>query len=127
MIGMSIDIVTQINEYMKPEMSQRELAQKLGKKESEISKWLSGSHNFTLKTIAKIEEVFGKKIILVPMFAAEDLGYKYEMKVTVSSISQDEDYRPLWSIGADYTDDKLVLHDAKSLKSTTLNAYGKAN
>ena len=81
MIGMSMDIASQIYEYMKEsEMTQRELANELGKSESEISKWLTGSHNFTLESIAKIEEVFDKKIILVPMFAAKDPGLKYEKK-----------------------------------------------
>lgn len=75
MIGISIDISAQIFEFMKEnDMNQRELAVALGKKESEISKWLSGSHNFTIETIAKIEEVFGRKIILVPLYAFEDFN-----------------------------------------------------
>jgi transcriptional regulator with XRE-family HTH domain len=74
MIGISVDISAQIHEYMKEiGMKQKDLADKLDKNESEISKWLSGSHNFTIETIGKIEEVFGKKIIIVPMFAAQDL------------------------------------------------------
>ena len=40
----------------------------LNKKESEISKWLSGTHNFEIKTIAKIESVLEENIIQVPMF-----------------------------------------------------------
>lgn len=47
-------------------MDQKDLAKALGKNESEISKWLSGSHNFTLKTIAKIEDVLGDKLLEVP-------------------------------------------------------------
>ena len=35
--------------------SQKELAQKLGKTESEVSRLLSGLHNLTLKSIAKLE------------------------------------------------------------------------
>lgn len=90
MIGISIDIGAQIHEYMKSEgINQRELADRLDKKESEISKWLSGSHNFTIETIAKIEEVFGKKIVLVPMFAAQELSHSSVMKVTLNSISWD--------------------------------------
>ncbi|MBL7889351.1 MAG: helix-turn-helix transcriptional regulator [Bacteroidia bacterium] len=42
------------------------LASKLGKKESEISKWLRGTHNFTLKTISKIEDILGQSIIVCP-------------------------------------------------------------
>ena len=33
------------------------------KNESEISKWLSGTHNFTLRTIASISEAFGEDIL----------------------------------------------------------------
>jgi len=40
-----------------------ELAVRLKKKDSEISKWLSGRHNFTLKTIAQLEENLQTSII----------------------------------------------------------------
>ena len=46
------------------ETSQKELAKKLNKSQSEISKWLSGVHNFTVKTIAKLEVALGEPIIL---------------------------------------------------------------
>lgn len=42
---------------------QKQLAQSFDKSEAEISKWLSGTHNFTLRTIAKIESVLGIEII----------------------------------------------------------------
>lgn len=47
----------------KNSMDQKDLAKALKKNESEISKWLSGSHNFTLKTIARIEDVLGDKLL----------------------------------------------------------------
>lgn len=34
--------------------SQKQFAQKMRKTEAEVSVWLSGQHNFTLRTIAKI-------------------------------------------------------------------------
>jgi transcriptional regulator with XRE-family HTH domain len=40
-----------------------ELAEMLGKDKSEISKWLTGLHNFTTKTIVKIEAALGEEII----------------------------------------------------------------
>lgn len=46
-------------------MDQKDLAKALGKNESEISKWLSGSHNFTFKTVAKIEDVLNAKLLQV--------------------------------------------------------------
>lgn len=45
-------------------MTQRQLAKALGKKESQVSKWLTGFHNFTLKTITEIEDVLGEDILL---------------------------------------------------------------
>lgn len=38
-------------------------AEKLGKKPPEVSKWLSGNHNFTLDTLSEIEEVLGINLI----------------------------------------------------------------
>jgi transcriptional regulator with XRE-family HTH domain len=40
-----------------------DLARMLDKKPSEISKWLTGTHTFTTKTITKIETVLGSDII----------------------------------------------------------------
>jgi ribosome-binding protein aMBF1 (putative translation factor) len=65
----SLDIASQINSILKRKnISQRELASRLNKKESEISKWLSGNHNFTIKTIAGIETILREEIITVPIF-----------------------------------------------------------
>jgi DNA-binding transcriptional regulator YiaG len=47
-------------------MSQKEFAKKMNKTEAEVSRWLSGTHNFTIKTIAKITSVLGEKIIVIP-------------------------------------------------------------
>jgi transcriptional regulator with XRE-family HTH domain len=63
----SIDIVDHIYFLMNEKgITQRNLASLLGKKESEISKLLSGTHNLTLRTISKIEAILGEKIIITP-------------------------------------------------------------
>lgn len=46
-------------------MTQRELAKKMGKRENEVTQWLSDTHNFTIGTLAKISSVFGKNLIAV--------------------------------------------------------------
>lgn len=46
-------------------MTQKMFAKQIGKTETEISRWLSGTHNFTLRTIAKISSVLGTNIITV--------------------------------------------------------------
>lgn len=45
-------------------MTQKDLAKGMGKTEAEVSVWLSGQHNFTLKTLAKISVFLGEDIIL---------------------------------------------------------------
>lgn len=46
-------------------LTQRELANKMFKNEEEISKWINGEQNFTLRTIAKIEAALGEPLIIV--------------------------------------------------------------
>ena len=61
------DIVVRINQLLKEKgYSQKNLAEKMDKKPSEISKWLSGNHNFTLRSIAKLEAELGEIILYVP-------------------------------------------------------------
>ena len=46
-------------------MSQRDLAKNTGKTEAEVSRWLGGTHNFTLRTLAKISTALGEDLITV--------------------------------------------------------------
>lgn len=46
-------------------ITQRDLADLLGKAESEISKWLSGQHNLTLRTLTLIEAALGADLFQV--------------------------------------------------------------
>ena len=86
-VRISMDIATQINFYLNQKnLTQRDLAEKLGKKESEISKWLSGNHNFTIKTLANIEEAIGEEIIGVPLFSKKEIKF-----ITVQSYSEQFD------------------------------------
>lgn len=45
--------------------SQTEFAEQMGKQPSEISKWLSGTHNFTSDTLWDIEEKLGMELISI--------------------------------------------------------------
>ena len=63
---LSFSIAERISDILKSRnLTQKELARRLGKRESEISKWLTGRHNFTTQTIARIETALGCKIITV--------------------------------------------------------------
>ncbi len=61
-VELSVYVADQIMDILdKKQLTQRQLAKRLGKSETEISKWLQGTHNFTLTTIAKIESALDEK------------------------------------------------------------------
>ena len=63
---LSVQIANRIYEIMEEKgLSQKNLAALLGKTETEVSRWLSGTHNMTLATIAKITTALNTDIIRV--------------------------------------------------------------
>lgn len=63
-VAKNLQISNKIAELLETrEKSASQLARELGKSRSEISKWLSGQHTFTTRTIAKLEVYFGEDII----------------------------------------------------------------
>ncbi|MBR1627607.1 MAG: helix-turn-helix transcriptional regulator [Bacteroidales bacterium] len=46
-------------------LSKKEFAEQMGKNPSEITKWLSGQHNFTLRTIAEISAFFKSPMLKI--------------------------------------------------------------
>lgn len=65
-VRQSFEIVDRIHEILVRQGKERkDLALLLGKSESEISKWMSGTHNFTIQTLAKIQSVLGESVIEV--------------------------------------------------------------
>lgn len=86
--GLYADIVVRIHDILESKkLSQKDLAEKLNKRPSEISKWLNDSHNLTLKTIAKLEAVLQEPIINVPVkkeFVSKGKNnYNYNTSFTV--------------------------------------------
>ena len=66
------DLVVRINQLLREnDMNRKELAEKLDKKPSEISKWLSGEHNFTLRSLAKLSAELGEPLLEVPKRKAQ--------------------------------------------------------
>jgi hypothetical protein len=62
------DLVVLINQLLRDKgYTQRSLALKLEKEPSEIHKWLSCEHNFTLRSICKLEAELGETLLMVPM------------------------------------------------------------
>lgn len=66
MVNLSFKIVDRIHTILETKgLKQKDLALRLGKNESEISKWMRGTHNFTIDTLVSIEDALGEPIISV--------------------------------------------------------------
>ena len=63
---LSFAISNRLDALMKERgMNRKQLAEAIGKRPNEITRWLSGEHNFTISTIAMLSSYFGKPIIYV--------------------------------------------------------------
>ncbi len=66
-VKLSMDILDRINYLLdkKFDGKQKLLAEKMGKTEAEVSKWLNGVQNFTTKTLTKLSIAFDEPIVAV--------------------------------------------------------------
>ena len=100
-IKYSMALASQITKYLRDtNKNQKFLADKLEKSESEISKWLNGTHNFTLRTLAKIESVLNKELFItfqdITKYSEtqENILESLQAKVEASSNSKTESKKP---------------------------------
>ncbi|MBR0488868.1 MAG: helix-turn-helix transcriptional regulator [Prevotella sp.] len=76
-VALSFQIVDRIHEIMMQQgLKQKDLAQRLGKSEAEISKWMRGTHNFTIDTLVTIEEALHAPIVQV--YQQDTPAYEFE-------------------------------------------------
>lgn len=77
-VDLSVQIANRLYELLeKKGLNQKELAKRLGKTETEVSRWLSGTHNLTLATIAKLSVVLEDDIIVTTTSNPLVLPYAY--------------------------------------------------
>lgn len=63
---LSFQISDRIYELMqKRGLSKKQFADAIGKRPCEVTKWLSGQHNFTIATISMLSSFFGQPVIEV--------------------------------------------------------------
>lgn len=63
-VDLELAISNRIYELMTERgLTKVQFAKALGKRPSEITKWLSGQHNFTVKTISMLSSFFGKPLV----------------------------------------------------------------
>lgn len=66
-INLSFEISDKIYTLMRDRgLSKKQFADSLGRRPSEVTKWLSGQHNFTIATLTMLSAFFGQPIISVP-------------------------------------------------------------
>ena len=65
-VNLSFAISNKIHAMMQERgLSKKQFAEQIGERPSEITRWLSGQHNFTVSTLARLSAFFGKSIISV--------------------------------------------------------------
>lgn len=63
---LSVAIANRIYDVLEAKgLSQKDFAKMMGKTETEVSRWLSGTHNLTLATLCKISVALGQDIITI--------------------------------------------------------------
>lgn len=65
-VQLSADIIARIDTLLKEKnMTQRDLARKLGKSDAVVSRWTTGFPNLTLRSIAELSIALGETLIEV--------------------------------------------------------------
>jgi transcriptional regulator with XRE-family HTH domain len=90
-VDLSFQIVDRIHEILVAKgLKQKDLASLLGKKEAEISKWMRGTHNFTIDTLVSIEKALGAPILQVVHQEESSLAYEFESMMASEPLSPPE-------------------------------------
>lgn len=99
LVEKNLAIANKIHELLQQrDLKPADLARLLDKKPSEISKWLTGTHTFTTKTITKIETVLGEDIIHIEAqkeyvyfkVIVKDQEQEQEMAFETSNVNTDD-------------------------------------
>ena len=65
-VELSFEISDRIDFLMHEKgLTKKQFADAIGRRPSEITKWLSGQHNFTIATLAMLSSFFGRPIVTV--------------------------------------------------------------
>ncbi len=65
-INLSFAISNRIEGLMREKgLSKKQFAEAIGKRPCEVTKWLSGQHNFTISTLGMLSTFFGQPIVTI--------------------------------------------------------------
>jgi ribosome-binding protein aMBF1 (putative translation factor) len=65
-------------------LKKTQLARLLNKDPSEVTRWTSGDHNFTMDTLSDLEEILGIQLISTQKYSRPKLQHAMECKLTVN-------------------------------------------
>ena len=64
-VNLSFAIADRIHALIKKKgLTKKEFADSIGKRPSEVTKWLSGQHSFTIRTLAMLSAYFDEALIV---------------------------------------------------------------
>ncbi len=93
--------------------TQKDLARKMGKHESEISKWMTGLHNLTVQSISLMEASLESEIIITPLEACK----KYrEVKYVPPNSSKDKKHHDGKIVGINRRKTSLLIKSKQTRK-----------
>jgi len=99
-IELSVAIANRIYSILEQRgMSQKEFALLMGKTETEVSRWLSGTHNLTISTISKITAALGEELIRPITSTVADYGQHRHLSHHYLSDSANQPYGSVESKG----------------------------
>jgi transcriptional regulator with XRE-family HTH domain len=98
---------------IKKGLSKKQFAEKLSKSPSEITKWLSGIHNFTSDTLFEIQQLLAVELLNFEEKPMEEV-WQFSVEVTQEELTQSHEYG--FSRQNDYSD---LLYKSSALKVST--------
>lgn len=113
LVSLYANLLVKINSILKEKgYTQKMLAEKLDKRPSEIHKWLSGEHNFTLRSLAKLQAELGETLLEIPTVQKHKntfLPYKHSEPFTVYvNTNHTKIHTSKWQVPSIYTPEKLL-------------------
>lgn len=103
------ELTLKISDALKAgDMTQKDLAEQMGKRPSEISKWLNGGHNFTLRSLCKLQAELGVKLIEVPKEDVKIIRHDFTGKKSVEFKISNTPVIQLANLGKTEFKDKFV-------------------
>lgn len=95
-------------------MTQTQFAEAMGKPVSLISRWMSGTHNFTVDTLVDIQRVLGISLLDVPTSKPQaEVNFKLHVSSTIPSWTSSELNQHIHDMEGMFVSEKTIEYVAK--------------